>query len=114
MRIAIHILAHVLTFVLTVGACIWLGLLTPSPRVMEVNSSLLLQRFSQNQPTLSEQQTARQVQRYLNVMEQVLARVAVEQGVVVVDADLAIAGAQDITDVAYGRAMSIMASEGGS
>lgn len=108
MRVVIHILGHVLTIVVSVAACIALGLLTPSARVMEVDSDMLLQRFSQNQSKLSDAQMAKQVQQYLVAMDRVLVVMAREYGGVIVDADLAIAGASDLTDEAYARALALL------
>ena len=104
----IQILGHVLSALIAVMACVWLGLTTPTARVMEVDSAGLLQRFSQSQPNVSDAQLAQNVQRYLSVMEQVLSAMAVQNGVVIVDAELAIAGAEDVTDTAYTRAIALM------
>lgn len=114
MGVLIQILGHVLTALVAVMVCIWLGVTTPSAGVMEVDSDALLQRYSQSQSGLSDAELAVSVQRYLSVMEQVLGAMAVQNGVVIVDAELAIAGAEDVTNTAFERAMILMGQGGAS
>lgn len=107
MTYVIHGLLHLITALVAIAVCLWLGLTTPTPRIVEVDSDLLLQRFAQDASAGTQEETVQQTRVFLRDMEVVLRAFALENGVVVVDAELAIAGARDVTDQAYEAALSL-------
>ena len=114
MSVLIHGCLHVLTAIVAVAACLMLGLTTPSVGIVEVDSDLVLQRYAQQTTDLDEQEYVKQTRLFLKDMESVLAQYARINGVVVVDAKLAIAGAADVTDQAYRAALSLHSQDLGS
>lgn len=113
MTYLIHGCLHVLTAIIAVTACLLLGLATPSVSIVEVDSDVVLQRYAQHTTDLDEQEYVKQTRLFLRDMENVLAEYARSNGVVVVDAKLAIAGAADVTDQAFQAAMSLHQFEDG-
>ena len=114
MPVLIHVLAHLLTAILTICICIYLGLTAPSGGIVAVDSDVLLQRFTQSNAELPEGPFKTQVQTYLTTMEIVLRDLAREREVTIIRSDLAIAGARDLTDEAYDRALARMAQGQGA
>ena len=113
MTYLIHGCLHVLTAIVAVTACLMLGLTTPSVGIVEVDSDLMLQRYAQQTTDLEEEEYVKQTRLFLKDMDNVLAEFARSNGVVVVDAKLAIAGAADVTDQAFQAALSLHQSDEG-
>lgn len=108
MSIPFHILLHVLTAVITLAIGLSLNMFSPVARVVEVDSEALMRQFVTDLGNAPDAVVKETTGRFVTTMQNVLDRFALENGVIVVEAKLAIAGARDISDEAYRQVMFIM------
>lgn len=108
MTIALHILAHLATAILTLLIVLQLGLATPSARIVEIDAERALRYFEGGIGEMSEAAFREETRVFLEVMQILSDDLAKARGVIVVEAELAIAGARDVTDELVARALTIM------
>lgn len=101
MSAPVHILLHVLTACATLAAGLSLHAFSPVARVVEVDSEAILRRFIADLGTAPDALIKDRTATFLATMQGVLDRFAADNGVIVVEAKLAISGARDISDEAY-------------
>lgn len=101
----ITLLLHVLTGCATLAIAILLGLGAPqiSARVVEVDSEAMIRQFAQDLADVPEEEFKRHSVRFLTQVQRVLDEIAISEGVIVVDTQLTLAGAQDISSLVYAR-----------
>lgn len=101
MSTPVHILLHVLTACATLAAGLSLHAFSPVARVVEVDSEAIMRRFVADLGAAPDTIIKDRTATFLTTMQNVLDRFALENGVIVVEARLAIAGARDVSDEAY-------------
>jgi len=111
MPLTLQVLAHVLTVCVTLVIGMTFGLFAPSARIVEVDSEAIMRAFSEDHAGLSNEAMRIRTSQFLDMMEGVLGRYAAQNGVIVVQAELAMAGTQDITDEAYRQTMFMMPND---
>lgn len=108
MSVPLQIALHILTACATLAVGLSLHLFSQPSRVVEVDSEAILRTFVAEQGTLSDEELERRSGQFMSTMQAVLDRYALRNGVIVVEARLAIAGAEDISDEAYRQAVFML------
>lgn len=101
MSIPLHLLLHLFTACATLALGLSLHAFSPVSRVVEIDSEALLRQFVSDLGEVPDTVLKDRTATFLATMQSVLDRFALQNGVIVVETQLAIAGAQDVTDEAY-------------
>lgn len=108
MSVPLHLLLHVLTLCVSVAIGMSLHAFAPVSRVVEVDSDAIMRWFVADLGEASQAQVKERTATFVTTMQTVLDRFAQDNGVIVVESSLAIAGARDISDEAFQRVLVMM------
>lgn len=107
----LQILLHVLTACITLALAMMMGLGQPTQvthaRVVEIDSEQVLRRFVNELGEIDDELIQSRSTDFMDAMQTTLQSYAARNGVIVVEARLAVAGAADITDRAYAEVATL-------